>query len=64
MSKKPKNPVKDEEGSDRVTHGGNWYYRSSYLPSARRVNRTPDYRRNFSGFRIVKNTPKKEKKDE
>ena len=70
MSKKPKNPVSDEQedkkwggSADRVIRGGNWISIPNYLRSAQRSGGGPSAR-NYFGFRIVKNIPKKDKKDE
>ena len=71
MSKKPKNPVSDEQenkewggSANRVVRGGFWNYSPNYLRSAQRYLSGPGYRHNGLGFRIVKNIPKKDKKDE
>ena len=73
MSKKPKNPVSDEQedkkwggSADRVPRGGDWFSFPSSLRSAQRNFYGPSYRNNYYGFRIVKNIPKnpKEKSNE
>ena len=65
MSKKPKNPVNDKKGSYRVVRGGYWGHYPSTLRSAQRYGFGPGNRpTNGDGFRIVRNIPKKEKRDE
>ena len=67
MSKKPKNPVSDEqedewrESADRVYRGGNWFNYPYYLRSAQRSYNGPNARSSNFGFRIVKNIPKDQK---
>ena len=61
MSKKPKNPVKDEKVSDRVSRGGGWLNGAWYARLSRRVNFDPSLRHRNLGFRIVKNIPKDQK---
>ena len=64
--KKPKNPVKDEKVSDRVSRGGGWYYDARYARLPFRNLGVHSSRYHDLGFRIVKNIPKdpKEKKNE
>ena len=68
--KKPKNPVSDEKGSNRGTRGGSARSSSFKMRSARRYFNGPSIRPDIHlggmrfGFRIVKNIPKKEKRDE
>ena len=63
--KKSKNPVKDKKDSWRVIRGGFWFNEPDTLRFAQRRNHDPSDRYSSGGgFRIVKNIPKKEKRDE
>ena len=70
-SKNPKNPVSDEQvnkkwggTASRVNRGGCWYGDARYARLSSRNFVDPGYRRRYLGFRIVRNIPKKEKRDE
>jgi formylglycine-generating enzyme required for sulfatase activity len=41
-------------GTDRVWHGGSWFYDAQYLRSAHRSGNTPSSRNNNLGFRLVR----------
>ena len=47
-------PTGPASGSYRVRRGGNWEAYSYYCQSAYRLHFAPNYRNNFSGFRIVR----------
>jgi formylglycine-generating enzyme required for sulfatase activity len=47
------NPQGPSGGSDRVARGGSWDRNAEYCRVANRYNRTPDYRYNNIGFRLV-----------
>ena len=61
--KKPKNPV-SEEGRSRILRGGGWFRSADDMRSSYRNRSTPVYRDVYGGFRIVRNIPKEEKKNE
>ena len=63
MSKKPKNPVKDDgkKDSDRVYRGGSWDLDARFARLSYRYDLDPGYRNYYLGFRIVKNIPKDQK---
>ena len=48
-----RNPKGAESGSYRVLRGGSWHSIASYCRVARRDFDTPDYRTDYSGFRVV-----------
>ena len=71
MSKKSKNPVSDEQvdkewggTADRVGRGGSWGDDARLARLSYRGDFGPSDRYRYLGFRIVKNIPKKEKRDE
>ena len=73
MSKKqpPKNPVSDEQENkewggpaNRMDRGGSWRGGAWLARLSRRDHYVPGPRNRPLGFRIVKNIPKKEKRDE
>ena len=65
-AKKPKNPVSDKQGKwkEGVFRGGGWGDGARGARLSFRYGGVPGYRNRTLGFRIVKNTPKKEKRDE
>jgi formylglycine-generating enzyme required for sulfatase activity len=43
----------DSEGSDRVIRGGGWFFIAAFCRSAYRYWDSPEYRRNYLGFRVA-----------
>ena len=51
-------PTGPSSGSSRVIRGGSWDFSSDYCRSADRNGGTPDNRRSFLGFRVLRSSVK------
>jgi len=45
--------VKNIDNEERANRGGSWYFSSPDCRASHRGRRTPDYRYDFLGFRVV-----------